>query len=66
MPEPLPLSEAPVRQIEPYLPLSCGRARVDDRRVLSGIVSMIRNELTWRDAPPSCGPHKTLYNRSAR
>ena len=60
------LSESQMRRIEPYFPLSRGRARVDDRRVLSGIVYVIRNGLMWRDAPPSYGPHKTLYNRFVR
>jgi transposase len=39
---------------------------VDDRRVVSGIIHVIRNGLRWRDAPEVYGPHKTLYNRSAR
>ena len=60
------LSEAQMRRIEPYFPLSRGRSRVDDRRVLSGIVYVIRNGLMWRDAPPGYGPHKTLYNRFVR
>ena len=66
MPEPMLLSEAQMRRIEPYFPLSRGRARVDDRRVLSGIVYVIRNGLMWRDAPAAYGPHKTLYNRFVR
>ena len=45
------LSEAQMRRIEPYFPLSHGVPRVDDRRVLSGIVFVIRNGLRWRDAP---------------
>jgi transposase len=36
--------------------------RVDDRRVVSGIVYVIRNGLQWKDAPTGYGPHKTLYN----
>jgi transposase len=39
---------------------------VDDRRVVSGIVNVIRNGLRWRDAPAVYGPHKTLYNRFVR
>ena len=66
MTETLLLSEAQMRRIEPYFPVSRGRARVDDRRVLSGIVYVIRNGLMWRDAPPAYGPHKTLYNRFVR
>ena len=55
-----------MRRIEPYFPLSHGFARVDDRRVISGIVFVIRNGLRWRDAPPGYGPHKTIYNRFVR
>ncbi len=60
------LSEAQMRQIEPYFPLSHGVPRVDDRRVLSGIIFVIRNGLRWRDAPKEYGPHKTIYNRFIR
>ncbi|WP_408736802.1 transposase [Acetobacter thailandicus] len=37
--------------------------RVDDRRVLSGVVYVIRNGLQWKDALKAYGPHKILYNR---
>jgi transposase len=37
------LSEAQMRRIEPYFPQSHGMPRVDDRRVISGIVFVIRN-----------------------
>jgi putative transposase len=60
------LSEAQMRRIEPYFPLSHGIARVDDRRVISGIIFVIRNGLRWRDAPREYGPHKTIYNRFVR
>ncbi len=60
------LSERQLAKIEPHFPLSHGVPRVDDRRVISGIVHMIRNGLRWRDAPPVYGPHKTLYNRFVR
>ena len=52
-----------MRRIKPYFPLSYGVPRVDDRRVISGIIFVIRNGLRWRDAPKECGPHKTIYNR---
>ena len=45
------LSEAQMRRIEPFFPLSHGIPRVDDRRVISGIVFVIKNGLRWRDAP---------------
>ena len=39
-------------------------ARVDDRRVLSGIVHALRNGGRWADCPREVyGPKKTLYNR---
>jgi len=60
------LSEAQMRRIELYFPLSHGMPRVDDRRVISGIVFVIRNGLRWRDAPRDYGPHKTIYNRFVR
>ena len=60
------LSEAQMRRIEPYFPLSHGVPRVDDRRIVSGIIFVIRNGLRWRDAPADYGPHKTIYNRFIR
>ena len=60
------LSPAQVRRIEPYFPLSHGVPRVDDRRIVSGIIFVIRNGLRWRDAPAAYGPPKTIYNRFIR
>ncbi len=60
------LSEAQMRRIEPYFPLSHGVPGVDDRKVPSGIVFVIRNGLRWRDAPAGYGPHKTICNRFVR
>ena len=60
------LSQAQMRRIERNFPLSHGVARVDDRRVISGIIFVIRNGLRWRDAPKEYGPHKTIYNRFIR
>ncbi|MFZ5699932.1 MAG: transposase, partial [Pseudomonadota bacterium] len=62
----LMLSNAQMRRIEKYFPLSHGIPRVDDRRILSGILFVIRNGLRWRDAPKDYGPHKTIYNRFIR
>lgn len=53
-------------RIQPYFPLSHGVPRVDDRRVISGIIYVLRNGLQWKDAPPGYGPPKTLYNRFMR
>jgi|TARA_Y100000815_G_scaffold256072_1_gene263449 transposase len=60
------LSQAQMRRIEPYFPLSHGVPRVDDRLIVSGIVFVLRNGLRWRDAPKEYGPHKTIYNRFIR
>ena len=60
------LTEAQVERLRPFFPKSRGRARVDDRRVLSGIIYVNRNGLMWKDAPAVYGPPKTLYNRWKR
>jgi len=52
--------------IKPYFPPSRGVPRVDDLRVLSGIIHVLKRGLQWRDAPKEYGPHKTLYNRFIR
>lgn len=43
-----------------------GVPRVDDLRVISGIIYVIRNGLQWKDAPCGYGPPKTLYNGFVR
>lgn len=53
-------------RVWPYFPKSHGKPRVDDRRVLSGIIFICRAGLCWRDAPKEYGPHWTLYNRRKR
>ena len=60
------LTEAQMARLQPYFPKSHGRPRVDDRRVLSGIIFVNRNGLRWCDAPREYGPPKTLYNRWVR
>ena len=60
------LSEEQMARMEPFFPLAHGVPRVDDRRVISGIIFVIKNGLRWRDAPTEYGPHKTLYNRFIR
>ena len=60
------LSEKQMSLISPFFPLAHGVPRVDDRRVISGIVYVIRYGLQWKDAPKEYGPHKTLYNRFIR
>lgn len=66
MSEPTWLSDAQMRVIKPHFPLSHGVPRVDDRRIISGIMFVLQNGLRWRDAPGHYGPHKTIYNRFVR
>jgi putative transposase len=60
------LSDHQLDRIKFYFPRSHGVPRVDDHRVVSGIIFVIKNGLRWRDAPREYGPHKTLYNRFIR
>ena len=60
------LTRRQLNRIKPYFPFPHGVERVDDRRVISGIIYVIRNGLQWKDAPKAYGPHKTLYNRFVR
>ena len=60
------LNHEQLERLRPHFPKARGKPRVDDRRVLSGILHVLRNGLRWQDAPAVYGPHKTLYNRFAR
>ena len=60
------LTDEQMGRLRPFFPKSHGKPRVDDRRVLSGIIFVNRNGLRWRDAPREYGPYKTLYNRWKR
>ncbi|WP_337138049.1 transposase, partial [Sphingomonas aquatica] len=60
------LTDEQMARLQPFFPKSHGKPRVDDRRVLSGIIFVNRNGLRWCDAPKDYGPHKTLYNRWKR
>ena len=60
------LTEAQMDRLRLFFPRSHGRPRVDDRRVLGGIIFINRNGLRWCDAPREYGPPKTLYNRWKR
>ena len=54
-------------RIEPLLPVNGkGARRVDDRRMLSGIVHALQSGGRWGDCPSVYGPKKTLYNRFVR
>jgi transposase len=53
------LSEKQICRISPFFPLAHGVPREDERRVISGIVYVIRHGLQWKDAPKEYCPHKT-------
>ena len=61
------LSDEQFARIKPHLPTDTrGVRRVDDRRVISGIVHVLISGCRWSDAPDCYGPRKTLYNRWVR
>ncbi len=60
------LTDAQMERLAAFFPKSRGGARVDDRRVLSGIVFVNRNGLRWRYLPAAYGSPKTHYNRWVR
>ena len=60
------LTDDQMARLRPFFPKSHGKPRVDDRRVLSGIIFVNRNGLRWRDAPREYGTAKTLYNHWKR
>lgn len=47
-------------------PVPQGRKRLDDRRVLNGIVWKFRTGTAWRDVPDRYGPWATLHTRFRR
>lgn len=51
--------------ILPFFPVAHGMLRVDDRRVVSGIVYVIRNGLQWKDAPKGYGARCSIIVSSA-
>ena len=62
------LTEEQFAKIVPHLPTDTrGKERVDDRRVISGIVHVLKSGGRWADVPTEVyGPKKTLYNRFVR
>jgi transposase len=61
------LSEDQWARLAPLLPNKPrGVPRVDDRRVISGIIHVLKSGGRWADAPSSYGARKTLYNRFVR
>jgi transposase len=61
------LSDAAWAAIEPHLPKNQpGARRVDDRRVISGILHVLKVGCRWCDCPADYGPSTTVYNRFNR
>jgi len=60
------LTKKQLEVIKPHFPRARGKDRVDDLRVISGIIFVLKRGLQWRDAPAEYGIPKTLYNRFIR
>jgi transposase len=61
------LSDAQWAAIEPLLPKNQpGARRTDDRRVISGIIHVLKVGCRWQDCPAVYGPSTTVYNRFRR
>jgi len=61
------LSDAQWALIEPHVPKNQpGARRVDDRRVISGIIHVLKTGCRWCDCPSEYGPSTTIYNRFNR
>ena len=61
------LSDRAWAAIEPLLPKNQpGARRVDDRRVISGIIHVLKSGCRWKDCPREYGPPTTIYNRFNR
>jgi transposase len=53
--------------IEPLLPKNQpGAHRQDDRRIISGIIHVLKAGCRWQDCPAVYGPPTTIYNRFNR
>jgi len=61
------LSDRQWAAIDPLLPKNqSGAHRVDDRRVISGIIHVLKVGCRWQDCPAVYGPPTTVYNRFRR
>src|SRR5262249_7938296 len=61
------LSDDQWQRIEPHLPKDVrGIKRKDDRRVISGIVHVLKTGCRWAECPEVYGPHARIYNRFVR
>ena len=55
------LSARQMARISPFFPLAHGVPRVDDRRVVSGIVYVIKHGLQWKNARPKATGHTRRF-----
>ena len=56
------LSDDQWGRIAPLLPTDVrGKDRADDRRVISGILHVLKSGCRWCDCPPEYGPATTIY-----
>jgi|SRR5579862_8043515 len=61
------LSDEQWQKIKPFLPTDVrGKDRVDDRRVISGILHILKSGCRWCDCPTEYGPPTTIHNRFVR
>ena len=61
------LSQTQWAAIEPHLPTNQpGARRVDDHRIISGIIHVLKVGCRWCDCPAEYGPSTTVYNRFNR
>jgi transposase len=61
------LDDAQWAVIEPLLPTNQpGAPRQDDRRIISGIIHVLKAGCRWQDCPAVYGPATTIYNRFNR
>ena len=61
------LSDEQWQAMEPHLPTDVrGKERADDRRIISGILHVLKSGCRWKDCPPEYGPPTTVYNRFVR
>ena len=61
------LSDRAWASIEPLMPVNQpGARRVDARRVISGVIHVLKSGCRWKDCPAVYGPPTTIYNRFNR
>jgi transposase len=63
----VPLNDEQWAKIERKVPMNRpGRKPQNNRRILSGILHVLRSGCRWQDCPPEYGPPTTIYNRFNR